>query len=335
MNAARALQLRIAPVARVVLLAAMIVPASLLFGERATAQTDAVGARDDSAVTPASSTEAQRASIAPGVEVDGVAARIAAAESAAARAEAMPENDPDAARRAFMEAAEQWELLLADGRRAFSVHFNAGNARLRAGQPDRALAHYLAAQRLEPRNAALRDNLINVRAALADADAEAADPSPWDAIVGFSRWLRLNERIAVAAAAWVIFWSALMLRRLRPGLAALPGLMFFSVAAFLVAAGMIAVDAMDALGPTAVVVDQPAALRQPRGGGFAPAGGVVVAPGDVVHVRDVRAAWIHVEASSGKTGWIPRQAAVFVDDPRWPFSVAPDLPAIATDASTP
>jgi hypothetical protein len=109
-------------------------------------------------------------------------------------------------------AADAYAALLADGFESAALHVRLGNARLRAGERGRAIACYLRALRLEPRDAAARANL-----------ALARDAGP--AVTGAGRPLlaRIAERTPEGAAAallatpWILLWAALVARRRARG----------------------------------------------------------------------------------------------------------------------
>src|SRR5213593_3374221 len=63
----------------------------------------------------------------------------------------------------FKEAADVYERLIDRGIEAPGLYFNLGNAWYKAGQNGRAVAAYLRAERLAPRDPAIRFNLDFVR----------------------------------------------------------------------------------------------------------------------------------------------------------------------------
>jgi tetratricopeptide (TPR) repeat protein len=101
----------------------------------------------------------------------------------------------------FLEAARAYESIAASGAATAHVWFNLGNANYKAGHIGRAIAAYRMAERLTPRDTALRANLQFVRGRVYSDDR--AHVPRWRTMV---RYLTLNEwTIVTATAIWALF----------------------------------------------------------------------------------------------------------------------------------
>lgn len=106
----------------------------------------------------------------------------------------------------FARAQSCYEAARALGAHDPALFYNLGNAYARQGQLGRAVANYLRAQRLAPRDRDLRANLTWVRGQIRDRNLQAAALPPvvaqWHAAV---HWLSLDEWSLIALAlAWAL-----------------------------------------------------------------------------------------------------------------------------------
>ena len=68
-------------------------------------------------------------------------------------------DNPARAEQLYRQAAAAFERLVADGVRSAALEYNLGNTRFRLGDLGRAVLHYRRAQRLDPGDAKLAENL--------------------------------------------------------------------------------------------------------------------------------------------------------------------------------
>ena len=101
----------------------------------------------------------------------------------------------------FAEAAAAYEQIAVSGAATANVWFNLGNANYKSGQLGRAIGAYRIAERMTPRDAALRANLQFVRGKVY-SDDRAHIPF-WKNLI---RLLTLNEwTMLTVAFAWAFF----------------------------------------------------------------------------------------------------------------------------------
>jgi len=103
----------------------------------------------------------------------------------------------------YRNAAALWESLLDTDYQNGALHYNIGNAYMRAGDYGRAIAAYRKAQRFRPRDPYLDANL---KQALATAPGRLPDPpTPWWRHVFFwSGWISYPGKFQAAFAALVL-----------------------------------------------------------------------------------------------------------------------------------
>lgn len=109
----------------------------------------------------------------------------------------------------FLQAAQAYEALVSSGKATQSLYFNLGNAWQKAGRPGRAIAAYLRAQRLTPRDSEVLANL-----SLARASTQAPR-----AVSTSQRWLErvsLNEWTVITCVGLWLWLIGLGIGCLRP-----------------------------------------------------------------------------------------------------------------------
>ena len=198
----------------------------------------------------------------------------------------------------FEPAAAAYEQLLADGVRSAGLLFNAGNAWFKTGQTGRAVACWLQAEALEPRNDRIQINLEFAR----EAVTGGLVPVPlWPAQL---KLLTLGEWAALfLATGWVCF-GLLALAAWRPawrGRIRLPAVI--SGLTLVVTLTLLVITARDrADAVVAVVVVKEAVVRF---GPLAESQSAFVArDGAEFRVTDRKDAWLKVEDALGREGWL-------------------------------
>jgi uncharacterized protein YgiM (DUF1202 family) len=203
----------------------------------------------------------------------------------------------------FLEAAQAYEALIQAGLQTPNLYFNYGNAAYKAGHLGRAVAAYRKAERLEPRDAALRANLQFVRGKI--YPGERARTPLWLTAL---RTLTVNEWTALAAGCtWALFavlacgeWAGR--RYTRSALALLGAALLSGAACFLAW--------RDATRIAAVVVAREAAVR------FGPLDESQVAyqlrDGAELAVLGQKNDWLQVRDPEARTGWIRRDEVAVI-----------------------
>lgn len=208
----------------------------------------------------------------------------------------------------FAEAAASYETLLKAAPHSATLQYNLGNARFRQGGPGslgRAVAAYMRAFRLDPRDGDIRANLDY---ALKRA-GESLVPSEMPPAV-FSLYHLLSD-VELAALNWAAFWAAclfaagaLVLPRARAPLrtAALVG-----AAVWVGAGGWWALRRSTGFKAPAVVVFQDAEVRSGPGEGFPVS--FKVPEGRRVERLDEKGPWQEIGVPrEGLKGWILKTA---------------------------
>lgn len=198
----------------------------------------------------------------------------------------------------YEPAAAAYEQMLADGVRSAGLLFNAGNAWFKTGQTGRAVAYWLQAEALEPRNDRIQINLEFAR----EAVTGGLVPVPlWPAQL---KLLTVGEWAALFLATGWAFFGLLALGAWRPtwrGRIRLPAVI--SGLALVVAMTLLVITVRDRADTiVAVVVVKEAVVRF---GPLAESQSAFVArDGAEFRVTDRKDAWLKVEDALGREGWL-------------------------------
>jgi tetratricopeptide (TPR) repeat protein len=215
----------------------------------------------------------------------------------------------------FPEAAGAYEALVAVGASNASLWFNLGNAAYKSGQMGRAIVAYRMAERLTPRDPALRANLQFVRGKVY-SDERTRVPT-WKAAI---RIATLNEWTALTAMlfwAWcaVLMTGEITRRRYTKTLLMGFGLLLFSGTATAIAASDLRTES------EAIVVAEEVTAR------FGPLDESQAAfqlrDGAEVIVLDAKGGWLQVRDPEKRTGWMRRDEAVVLPSAFSPRSSSP------------
>ncbi len=220
----------------------------------------------------------------------------------------------------FEPAALAYEALLAEGVRSAPLLFNAGNAWFKAGKRGRAVAFWLQAEALEPRNDRIQINLEFVRKEI--NGGIMANPR-WPAPL---KQLTLDEWAGAGLlAGWLCFGSlALMAWKpsLRGGLrvpAVLGGLALIGTVTLLVITNRDRAHTV-----VAVVVAEEAVVR------FGPLpvsqSAFVARDGTEFLVLDRKDEWLRVTDVQGRDGWLLSSQVMQIRAGRMVEEVAPSRP---------
>jgi tetratricopeptide (TPR) repeat protein len=235
--------------------------------------------------------------------------------AAASGAPAEPTAALVAARQAYeagepAQAIELYRELLERGLGGGHLFYDLGNAYLRNGELGRAIASYLRAERLLPRDEDVRANLAFARRSSKDA---LAPPTPSPVAVTLFFWhygLSPAELALAAVLASTLFFSCLAARLRWPGSELLRWVAVALLLPLLASVGSLAARA---LAPSRVAVILPPEV----GAAMAPAADGVIRfelhAGTEVAVRDRQGDWLRVALPSGEQGWIHADWAEVVE----------------------
>jgi tetratricopeptide (TPR) repeat protein len=209
----------------------------------------------------------------------------------------------------FEAAVDHYRDALAAGADHALVHYNLGNALFKAGELGEAIASYVRAHRLDPRDERIRANLQVARAQIRDRELAGGD---LPAVFVPVRWLyqrfSLNEwwTIALVGFGLVVLvsiaghWDRLehaRVRRLVIGLAVVVAL----------AATMGVVRYRTEIARTsAVVVAQEVEVRSGPGSDYSLA--FRIHEGLQVRVSERRPDWVRVDLGGELVGWVPTRS---------------------------
>ncbi len=213
----------------------------------------------------------------------------------------------------FADAAAAYEKLLPFAPGSALLYFNLGNAYFKAGQKGRAIAAYLRARQLDPRDPALRFNLKFVREKVTGSDKPVGNA--WQR--GLES-LTLNEWTLLSAGAFWLWMVLLAVREAWPVLR--PGLRSYTLLAAMLTIVMIAccLGAMTAQRrvTTAVVVVPEGVVRQ---GPVArssvafklPDGSeLTVLDRQEIADQDQKQTWYQVQDAAKRIGWLKREEVI-------------------------
>lgn len=213
----------------------------------------------------------------------------------------------------YAKAAELYESAIDQGLNAAVVHYDLGNARFKEGRLGRAIASYLRAARIDPRDARTRTNLERARAQIKDLDLSGGDLPP---VLRPFQWgyalLSANEWLALALAFWTLLASLRVLnhwRRLPEArVRALTGaLLALSLATFLI--GGLRYH-RDFVVDRAVVVAEEVEVRSGPGTGYNLA--FRVHEGLPLRVAENRGDWLRIDLGGELVGWVRASTLEFI-----------------------
>lgn len=199
------------------------------------------------------------------------------------------------------EAAALLDRVVRTNAHSSDLWFNLGQARSQAGEPGRAMVAWRRANRLDPRDGAVRAALEQVRQRLGTTGTHPLGQ--------LSGWLRDEEWAALVLAGTLALGVAGVWRRIRSevGVALIAAL---AVVQLLLVAGWASAAVGRQLSPNAVIVQRDVSAVQ------APVAEArkTRALSEGVEVRALRfhGDWVEVSLDGVRAGWIPR-VAVAVD----------------------
>lgn len=199
----------------------------------------------------------------------------------------------------YPEAIAGYQKLIEQDQVSAAVYFNLGNAYFRAGQTGQAIACYLLAQRLAPRDPDIRANLRFARESVSGAAARPVN-----------RWERVLNIVTMNQSAWIaagLFWTWLLLLaagQVRPswvkGLR--PSLIGLGIATGLAGLWLALLVNARLSTSTAVVITQEAVVRY---GPFDEAqSSHTLRDGVELAVLDRKDHWLQVIDGARRTGWL-------------------------------
>ncbi|RME38329.1 MAG: hypothetical protein D6788_07710 [Planctomycetota bacterium] len=221
-------------------------------------------------------------------------------------------EQPDRARRLFLQAAQRFESLAASGIRNGRLEYDLGNCYLQAGDVGRAILHYRRAQRLIPGDPMLKENLRLAR----QRRLTNIEPRRRSAVlhsVFFMHYdLSAPTRMRLLLIFYFLFWAAVIVRLFLPR-------RVWTVLAVGCAAAAIGMGISlgvsrwsDRHRPDGVVTEMDVVVYKGPGIGYQRQFEQPLQPGVEFTRLGQRGAWWKIELPDGKQGWIEGRSAALV-----------------------
>jgi len=208
----------------------------------------------------------------------------------------------------YAEAVEIYHGILDTGLRSADLHYNLGNAYLKAGRLGWAVLNYERALRQNPRDPDIRANLIYARSRMVDVLPERKTPWLLSMVIRVHNLLDLRQILWLASALWfaIIFLAAaalfgerlrLPMRAANPVLAVILGLSLTSLGFKIYAA--------EARHPGIVVAEEVQVMSGP---GDEYAREFVLHAGTRIEIKRSYQDWHEVALSDEMRGWVTGNA---------------------------
>ena len=200
----------------------------------------------------------------------------------------------------FTEAVAAYENILYSGKKSVALYYNLGNAYFKSGQIGKAIASYLQAERITPRDPDIRANLQFARNQI---QGPTLAPSRAERLLGK---LTLNEWTLLAAAGLWLCFLLLALREWRPTLKR-PLRLYLSAAviATILLCACVAISWADTRSTkTAIVTSRDVPVR--RGPLENADTAFTVHDGAELRVLDQNNDWLQVTSDPSRIGWLRR-----------------------------
>lgn len=221
---------------------------------------------------------------------------------------ALAQRQPQLANEHFRKAIEGFRALADAGYDNAAVEFNLGNAYARLRQWGRAIVHYRRAERLDPTDTALGGNLRHARQQVTPYVEPAASQQVIDRLLFWTHSTSISERFWIAALCSIAGWAGLAAWLFaRRGVILLLAICVILLG---VANGVTVIAQLHewSTRPPAVVVAEPATLRQGRGEAYDPVLENALGPGVELRILEERGDWARVRLVNDLTGWLPLSA---------------------------
>jgi len=210
----------------------------------------------------------------------------------------------------YAEAEALYRSILAAGVENSSLHYNLGNCCFKQGKLGRAIASYLRAQRMAPRDADIEQNLKYARSFQIDQEFSNPKPSFTAALFqGLRDRFTLREQLA---ALLLVFWAGCIawagyLR--KPGAGFLRTVIWVLLILYVLTGGVALSKYLDLKRPVAVIVSPSATVTSGPDTGTAL---FTLHEGTTTRVRRRHGEWVQVSLPNGPTGWVKRSHLEFV-----------------------
>ncbi|OGQ80385.1 MAG: hypothetical protein A2289_17570 [Deltaproteobacteria bacterium RIFOXYA12_FULL_58_15] len=210
----------------------------------------------------------------------------------------------------YDEAIMHYQDLIRAGLDNGFIHFNLGNAYLRAGRLGHAIASYRRAQSLLPRNSDVRANLQFAREAAKDANPPKQTSAVLRTLFFWHFSLSLYELLWLLTGANLIFWVLLLAKRMRRN----SELLRWAVALFFIV--LVAVGGSVGIRivfPQRIAVINAYEVDVRSGISKDTVVRFKLHEGAEARVVDEQDGWVRIDLADGKQGWVEGQAVLVLD----------------------
>lgn len=228
-------------------------------------------------------------------------------------AAALETRNEVAARAGFAEAAAIYRRIADSGVSNGELMLNLGNSLMKSGEPGRAVAAYLDAERLLPGDVRVQDALAHARATNATRLGPITGVGPLDRVASSWRAVPLPARAWTAIAAWLALWAVVAAGIVTGWRRGIPWRSAVAAAALACAlpAATVGVDVLrTSLDRPGVVISDAVVLRKGNGEGFAPAVAESLPSGAEFTMLEERPGWLRIRLPDGQSGWIRQSDAL-------------------------
>lgn len=209
----------------------------------------------------------------------------------------------------FTQAAADFERLLDQGMNRSEIYYNAGNARLRAGEAARALLHYRRAQRLNPRDPDIQWNIAIVKKIFTDR-IEDATAWWWKPAARFIGYWRVDELAITVLFGAIALWIGTILRWRRVALRATRVLLIAAFITTCLSAVLLGARMIQVSGRHVVVTDTEVLARY--GPSERETKAFVLHTGAEAKITDESRDWYQVTLTDRHAGWIPKTSCEII-----------------------
>lgn len=248
--------------------------------------------------------------VAPGAEADA-RETFRRANEAFARGAALLEENPAEAEAALDESIALFrDLIEEQGIVNAKLYYNVGNAYMLKGEIGEAILNYRRAERLDPLDANLAQNLAVARARV----QTAVEPSPGGQVV--ETLLFWHDDLPMGARFWALAffsgaaWILLGLRLLgrARGAGVWGAVVSFAIAGAMLASLLADERAVERASEAVVVADSVVARKGPDEEAYEPRFSAPLAEGVEVVIEQRRPGWAYVRLADGREAWVPSEA---------------------------
>lgn len=208
----------------------------------------------------------------------------------------------------YVAAIDGYEAAINAGADHALVHYNLGNAYFKSGNLGEAIASYVRAQRLAPRDGRIRANLEVARAQIRDRELAGGVPSALMPLSWLYHAMSLNEWWTLVAVAFVVVVLASIARQWVAGLQ-MAGRRVMVIVGVIGAIALVMGSAryrVEVATPAAVVIQEEIEVRSGPGRDYNLA--FRVHEGLQVDVAERRGDWWRIDLGGELVGWVPARA---------------------------